>query len=240
MAKKVKKSAEAEGAADAAAGVSIYDAAIDELKAVADSDATRRKVETSALKEGRGQDVLRLHTTLKAIDAAHGSLASQVAAFQTETDANFTKTREAAADGFDKTWSTLDKKFEKTWDTSKEQFEKTWDTLGANFQKTWKTSDGNFEKTWSTLETSFDKTWQTLQKDFDKTWEAMGQNFESMNERTKREVHDLREELTRVLDKRFTHIDQTFASIRADIEVLKALQMELIKERIGRPELVKR
>jgi hypothetical protein len=75
---------------------------------------------------------------------------------------------------------------------------------------------------------------------FTRTWDSLAQNFELTNERTRREIFDLRDEVTRILDRRFTHVDQTFASIRGDIEILKALQMELIKERIGRPEIVKR
>ncbi|HVL88521.1 MAG TPA: hypothetical protein VM681_11045 [Candidatus Thermoplasmatota archaeon] len=92
----------------------------------------------------------------------------------------------------------------------------------------------------SEVNKSFEKTWETVAQKFDKTWESVGHNFDATNERTQREVSDLRDELTKILDKRFTHIDQTFASLRADIEVVKALQMELIKERIGRPELLKR
>lgn len=119
--------------------------------------------------------------------------------------------------------------FQKTWDAVSDKFEKTWDTLGTKFDKTLETVDKDFEKTWDTLGNKFDKT-----------WESIGHNFDATNERTQREITDLRDEITKILDRRFTHIDQTFASIRADIEVLKALQMELIKERIGRPELLKR
>lgn len=204
--KKAKKSDEAAAGA-ASNGVSIYDLAVDEIKSVGASDTVLRKIEGSPLKEGRGDDVVRLHTTLKAIDAAHQHLAQDVASLHEEANASF---------------------------------EKTWNAMSESFDKTWKTSGDNFKKTWEASDESFDKTWKTIDARFDKTWESLGQNFEATNERTKREIHDLREELTKVLDKRFTQIDQTFASIRADIEVLKALQMELIKERIGRPEIMKR
>lgn len=180
-----KSKATASETTSASAGNSVYDAALEEIKNVGDSDASRRKVETGPLREGRGQDVIRLHTTLKAIDVAHGNLTSQVE--EAHSDAN------------------------------------------AHFEKTWEAQTEGFEKTWKALETKFDKT-----------WESLGTNFDATNERTKREIHDLREEIAKTMDKRFTHIDQTFASLRADIEVLKALQMELIKERIGRPEIVKR
>jgi archaellum component FlaC len=200
MAKKSAKKAAGEDesptSTNGTANTSIYESALDELKTVADNDAARRKVETGPLREGRGQDVLRLHTTLRAIDTTYSNLSTQVAGLQEQTGENF-----------DKTWEAVTEKFDKTWNTSEENFE---------------------------------KTWKDLQSKFDKTWESIGTNFDATNERTKREIHDLREEMTKVLDRRFTHIDQTFASIRADIEVLKALQMELIKERIGRPELVKR
>lgn len=207
--KKGKKAAASETAERATSTLqgSVYDAALDEIKAVGDSDASRRKVESGPLKEGRGNDVMRLHTTLRAIDATHRSLADQVGGFQSDVDSSFRKTL-----------GTLEAKFDDTWAAAKKAHQDTEETLDEDFKK----------------------TWETLQERFDKTWETVGTNFEATNERTTREIRDLREEMTRVLDRRFTHIDQTFASIRADIEVLKALQMELIKERIGRPELVKR
>lgn len=206
MAKKGKKAGPAEGVSEAPTS-KIYDAAIGELKSLGDSDAARRKVESGPLREGRGQDVLRLHATLTAVDQAHQSLSGLVNGFQQEVN-----------DQFGKTLSSLEEKFDKTWETTDSKFDKTWKATGDNF----------------------DKTWKTLNERFDKTWDTIGSNFEATNERTKREVHDLREEMTKILDKRFTQIDQTFASIRADIEVLKALQMELIKERIGRPEVLRR
>jgi hypothetical protein len=227
--KTVKKEEATEAGSSSNGSTSVYEVALDELKAVANNDAQLRKVESGGLKEARGQDVLRLHTTLKAIDETHRNLASDIASLRTTTGNNF-----------DTTWTTVGEKFDETWKTVNKEFETTRDLVEKDFDKTWKAISTNFEKTTETMESDFDKTWKAIDAKFDKTWESIGQNFDATNERTKREVHDLREELTKVLDRRFTHIDQTFASIRADIEVLKALQMELIKERIGRPELLKR
>lgn len=205
MATKKGKKSEEPVAAASSNGVSVYDAAVSATQDM-DNDGTRRKVE-AALKEGRGQDLVRLHATLTAVDTAHKNVASDISNLHSDVDAAF----------------------EKTWEAADKNFEKTWDTADKNFNKTWEAGEENFSKTWKSLDTKFDKTWDSL-----------GQNFDATNERTKREIHDLREEMTKLLDRRFTQIDQTFASIRADIEVLKALQMELIKERIGRPEIMKR
>lgn len=47
-------------------------------------------------------------------------------------------------------------------------------------------------------------------------------------------IHELREETHRLIDKRFNQADLSFAAVRADQEVLKALLTDIIKERIGR------
>jgi DNA anti-recombination protein RmuC len=199
------------------AGPQVYETAVAEMKSVGGSDSERRRVEQGPLKEGRGNDVMRLHTTLKAVDAAHQNLWQEVHA-----------SRDAAMEQAQTILATLDASFNKTWSTGESSFKKTWNSLDSSFEKTQEQMQGGFRRNHDQMERAFDKT-----------WESLGSNFEATNERTKREIHDLREELTKVLDKRFTQVDQTFASIRADIEVLKALQMELIKERIGRPDIRK-
>lgn len=225
MAKKTGKKESGESVvATAANGVSAYDVAVSELKKVTE-DSYRRKVESSALKEARGQDVLALHATLTSVETARENVASILADLTSELDSR--------ADGIENDVS-------KATDTITTAVSEAQSKLAAATTKFHKDADAAFEKTWDTISKDFTKTWDTLSTDFNKTWEAVGQQFEATNERTKREIHDLRDEVTKVLDKRFTHVDQTFASIRADLEVIKALQMELIKERIGRPEIVRR
>jgi hypothetical protein len=49
-----------------------------------------------------------------------------------------------------------------------------------------------------------------------------------------RRFHELREETHRLIDKRFNQSDLSFAAVRADQEVVKALITDIIKDRIGR------
>lgn len=44
------------------------------------------------------------------------------------------------------------------------------------------------------------------------------------------------EAIARLLDRRFNQTDVAFASVRADVEVVKSLLTDIIKSRIGRPE----
>jgi DNA anti-recombination protein RmuC len=169
-------------------GVAVYDEALREIERVAASEAERRRLQSGVLHEARGDDVLRLHTTLHALNALRDQLSADIAHIQAR--------------------------------------------LGSSDESV----GSELERLRGETQEGFTKTWQTVNERFDKTWETVGHNFEATNERTSREVSDLRDELTKVLDKRFTHIDQTFASLRADIEVVKALQMDLIKERIGRSD----
>ncbi|MCA1812669.1 MAG: hypothetical protein LC624_01810 [Halobacteriales archaeon] len=169
-------------------GSPVYDVALAEVERVAGSEAERRRLASGVLREARGDDVLRLHATLHAMNALRDQLSADIGDIQRR--------------------------------------------LGSSDQS----MATELERMRSETGEGFAKTWQTVNERFDKTWETVGHNFEATNERTSREVTDLRDEITKVLDKRFTHIDQTFASLRADIEVVKALQMDLIKERIGRSD----
>lgn len=171
---------------------SVYEAALHEIERASASEAERRRIEAGVLREARGNDVMRLHTTLHALTTLRDQLSAEISDLQ------------------------------------------------SKLATTSEVTGTELERIRSETQDGFAKTWQTINERFDKTWETVGHNFEATNDRTSREVSDLRDEITKVLDKRFTHIDQTFASLRADIEVVKALQMDLIKERIGRADMARR
>ncbi len=115
----------------------------------------------------------------------------------------------------------------------------TQEQVADGFQAASDQVDAGFTETQEKMDASFEGAETRLGNQIGAVHEAMEDNFEVTNERTATEITDLRDELTQVLDRRFNQVDQTFASLRADFEVLKALQMELVKERVGRPELVR-
>jgi hypothetical protein len=63
---------------------------------------------------------------------------------------------------------------------------------------------------------------------------ALESALESIQTHMDRRVHELREETHRLIDKRFNQTDLSFAAVRADQEVVKALITDIIKDRIGR------
>ncbi len=62
---------------------SVYDSVAKELATLATSDAQVKKIGSSPLGETRGQDVLRLHATLKGIDLLNGKVNRVFASLQT-------------------------------------------------------------------------------------------------------------------------------------------------------------
>lgn len=53
---------------------------------------------------------------------------------------------------------------------------------------------------------------------------------------TERRIEEFRDETLRLIDKRFNQADVAFATVRAEIEIVKALVTGLINERIGRSD----
>ena len=49
-------------------------------------------------------------------------------------------------------------------------------------------------------------------------------------------IAEFRDDVTRLIDKRFNQSDVSFAAVRADQEVIKALLTDIIKDRLGRAE----
>lgn len=62
---------------------SVYDAISKDLAAIGASDAQAKKIGSSPLGEGRGQDVVRLHATLRAADLLNGKLNRVFVSLQT-------------------------------------------------------------------------------------------------------------------------------------------------------------
>jgi F0F1-type ATP synthase membrane subunit b/b' len=62
---------------------SLYDAVAKDLTSIGASDAAAKKIQSGPLGEGRGQDVIRLHATLKAVDLLNGKVNRVYASLQT-------------------------------------------------------------------------------------------------------------------------------------------------------------
>jgi len=210
-----------------------YQAAVTELQRLGGSDEARRKVEQSPLREARGQDVLALHATLKALETAHTGIHGDIGSLRAEVDGRA---------------NALDHAIEAAADRSSKELEAAHKALAKDLASFRAVADERFaalekqagkhaEEVQEQLEQGFAAAQKTLAEDFEKTWTTLREDFEALDERTRTNIEQLRQELTQSLDQRFTRVDQAFAATRGDLEVIKALQMELIKERIGRPEL---
>src|SRR5690349_19882375 len=62
---------------------SLYDAVAKDLSSIGASDAAAKTIQSGPLGEGRGQDVIRLHSTLPAVDLLNGKVNRVYASLQT-------------------------------------------------------------------------------------------------------------------------------------------------------------
>lgn len=207
----------------------IYEVVGDELNKMSSDGDYAARIEKSILNEVRGREVWALHATLKAVSTHDERLTERADGLQTRLDS------------FEQN---VGRWFEETGRTGGTQHRETLDRISAferNAQNWISSTRSDLQNAVTGAERSItsgvnDLRNVTLQR-LDRFEDATSHNFSATNERIIRELGTVQDEVTALLDKRFNHIDQTFASVRADIEVLKALVMELIKERVGRPDI---
>lgn len=75
---------------------------------------------------------------------------------------------------------------------------------------------------------------ESLQKQADTNFNSLAEQERDDTSVVRRDLHESRDEIVRLVDSRMNQSDASFAAVRADMEVLKFMVMDLIKDRIGR------
>lgn len=121
----------------------------------------------------------------------------------------------------DKTGSAITERLEKVHTGVNERLEVVHKSMKSAFQELARATAGSEENIRAQTD-SFSKAVETLLNDVRGDLDA--------------KIAEFRDDATRLIDKRFNQSDVSFAAIRADQEVIKALLTDIIKDRLGRAE----
>jgi ElaB/YqjD/DUF883 family membrane-anchored ribosome-binding protein len=189
-------------------GKSIYEVGLNELHVVTNDETLHKKIDND-FREARGREGARLHVTLQAL-----SEADRRAQENTQATLNAIATLTAELTEKSAQLTHLVQSFEATADKRftgvHEQISGFWQAENEHFN-TMRTQVGQFENAIST-----------------QTREA--------TERLAVDLRKLRDEVVSLIDSRMNQSDAAFAAVRGDVEVVKFLVMDLIKDRIGRTD----
>ena len=203
---------------------SIYDDGVKEIVALSENDTYARKVDNGPLSEARGKDVWQIHTSLRAINQLGLSVDKHSSTLKTAAstiDEHLHADTVAVTQLVERHGTNLSRRVGEATSTIEERIGQFQSAVKASFDKLSRATAGT-EENLRTQTDSFSKAVEELllnvQNDLDK------------------KIMEFRDESTRLMDKRFNQIDVTFASVRADQEVIKALLTDIIKDRMGRSE----
>lgn len=222
-------------------GVSVYEIGVQELHKVSQDEAARKAVDAE-LNEARGREPARLHVTLRAISEADRRA-------QEHTQATLDAIQRLAADLQDRAsqLSHLIESFEmvaeKRFAAASEDLKTRADALTAQVNTfsaaenlhfdTIKTQVGGFQ---TAVSAQLHEAKTALWTQADKNLETLSSAGREQTAHIASDVRALRDELVRLIDNRLNQADASFAAVRGDVEVVKYLVMDLIKDRIGRTD----
>lgn len=185
----------------------IYDLGVRELHRISTDETARKQVDAD-LNESRGRETARLHVTLTALNAMDKKT---MEAFDSLASAvqNTERSDEIIA---------LTRQLQSTL---RENFEATRNHL-INFQ--------------NSLSTQVHEARLALANQADGSLQSLSSQQRENTERLAVDVRKLRDEVVSLVDSRMNQADASFAALRGDVEVVKYLVMDLIKDRIGRAD----
>lgn len=235
----------------------IYKDAVNEIKSLAENDAYARKIDNGALNEARGKDTWRLHAQLRAVDQVDRNLTRHVEGVRGalhEIDAHLNKDATVITTLVGTAASDLTEAVGKSRSTITTAITQTRETIESALESTQKAVTGAVQTSTSDVGKRVDNLNKLVRESFDNLSKATAGTEENLRTQTDafskavqsllgelqhgldKRIIEFRDESTRQMDKRFNQSDVAFAALRADLEVVKALLTDIIKDRLGRPE----
>ena len=201
----------------------VYDFGLNELHHVSTDDAAHKKIDGD-FREARGREGARLHVMLKTISEADRRNLEAISDLTRELQA-----KAAALQDLIQTFEgSADKRFEGLHSDLKQRAEAL--TIQVN-------SFANAEHDhFATLKNQVATFQQTAWNQADTNFNALSTQNRESTERITFDMRKMRDELVALIDSRMNQTDASFAALRSDVEVVKFLVMDLIKDRIGRSD----
>ena len=204
-------------------GSSVYEFGLNELHHVSTDDGAHKKIDND-FREARGREGARLHVMLKSISEADRRAIDSIAKLTAELQQKTQQLNEQIR-AFE---STADKRFVSVHDDLKQRAEAL--TIQIN-------SFANAEHDhFATLKNQVATFQQTAWNQADTNFNALSTQNRESTERITFDMRKMRDELVALIDSRMNQTDASFAALRSDVEVVKFLVMDLIKDRIGRSD----
>jgi len=188
----------------------IYDIGVRELHRISQDEAARRQADHD-LNEARGRDGARLHVTLAALNAMDKRTMDALEAMATDLQTRAAELAVAVAN------------LDETAAKRSEQMVHVASQLSTGLV--------NLQ---NALSTQIHETRLALANQADGSLQSLSSQQRENTERLAVDVRKLRDEVVSLVDSRMNQADASFAALRGDVEVVKYLVMDLIKDRIGR------
>ena len=202
---------------------SVYEVGLEELHRVSQDEVQHRRVDTE-FKEARGREGARLHVTLQAISEADRRAVTAINALTAELQEK-TAQLNHLIQSFE---GTTDKRFNGIHEDLKARADAL--TVQVN-------SFANAEhEHFAAIKSQVGSFQQAIWNQNDTHFNAVSTQLREATERLAFDTRKLRDEVVSLVDARMNQADASFAAIRGDVEVVKYLVMDLIKDRIGRSD----
>lgn len=217
----------------------VYEVGVKELHHVTNDDLVNKRVE-SEFREARGRETARLHVTLKAVSEADRRNAEnakltmvgieRVSAELREKTEHLNQLVESFENVAGKQFASVHEDIRNRAEALKAQVEGLTRVEAAHFEAI-KEQMATFQRgAWNQADANHNNLHSQAQANFDAVTTQAREN----TERITFDVRQTRDELVSLVDTRMNQADASFAALRGDIEVVKFLVMDLIKDRIGR------
>ena len=187
---------------------SIYEVGVNELHRVSTDKSTHDQIDNE-FKEARGREGARLHVSLRAIS---------------ESDRRQTENSQS-------TWNAIARLTQELNERSTaltnliNQFEDSQDKRVAGVAEQARV-----------IQQAVQETRASISAQSDAHFQALSSQARENTERLAVDLRHVRDEIVGLVDSRMTQADASFAALRGDVEVVKFLVMDLIKDRIGRSD----
>lgn len=197
----------------------IYEVGLTELHRVSQDKNVHDQIDNE-FREARGREGARLHVTLRAIS---------------ESDKRQTENSQATWNAISRLTQELNERAN-ALTTLINSFEDDQDKriAGVSAQASaLKEQVGTFQQV---ITQAVQETRSAVSAQSDAHFQALSSQARENTERLAVDLRHVRDEVVGLVDSRMTQADASFAALRGDVEVVKFLVMDLIKDRIGRSD----
>ena len=188
---------------------SVYDYGVRELHQLSADETLHRRIDNE-FREARGREGARLHVLLRAVSESDRRQLEAIQSLAAELQEKASQLSHLI-ETFE---STADRRFNGVHDDLRQRA----DALSALVRESTTTIQ---QTLWNQAETNFN---------------TLSSQSRESTERLAFDVRKLRDEVISLVDSRMNQADASFAALRGDVEVVKFLVMDLIKDRIGRSD----